>query len=134
VKARLADRASATTINRSLEVVRTILNRAAGSYRDADGRTWLDGMPPQITMSPESPRSPYPITWKEQDALFRRLPTYVARMALLLREILERKQINVVRVMRVSERVAPPAPHRPHRAELPQWVPQADTPNRPRHA
>ena len=42
VKARLADGASATTINRSLEVVRTILNRAARSYRDADGRPWLE--------------------------------------------------------------------------------------------
>jgi len=38
VKRRLADGASATTINRSLEVVRTILNRAARSYRDDDGR------------------------------------------------------------------------------------------------
>jgi integrase len=82
VKARLADGASATTINRSLEVVRTILNRAARSYRDADGRPWLDGMPPLITMLPETPRPPYPITWKEQDALFRKLPPRLARMAL----------------------------------------------------
>ena len=82
VKARLADGASATTINRSLEVVRTILNRAARSYRDDDGRPWLEGMPPLITMLPENPRSPYPITWKEQDALFRRLPAHLARMAL----------------------------------------------------
>ena len=29
---------TATTINRSLEVVRTILNRAVRSYRDDDGR------------------------------------------------------------------------------------------------
>ena len=50
VKARLADGASATTINRSLEVVRTILNRAARSYRDPDGRPWLEGLPPLITM------------------------------------------------------------------------------------
>ena len=82
VKARLADGASATTINRSLEVVRTILNRAARSYRDPDGRPWLEGMPPLITMLPENPRSPYPITWQEQDALFRRLPPHLARMAL----------------------------------------------------
>lgn len=82
VKARLADGASATTINRSLEVVRTILNRAARSYRDADGRPWLDAMPPLITMLPESPRAAYPITWKEQDTLFRKLPRRVARMAL----------------------------------------------------
>ena len=59
VRARLADGASATTINRSLEVVRTILNRAAGSYRDADtacswiwrapkaGRPHSQGKPPR---------------------------------------------------------------------------------------
>ena len=70
VKARLADAASATTINRSLEVVRTILNRAARSYRDPDGRPWLEGMPPLITMLPKNPRSPYPITWQEQGTLF----------------------------------------------------------------
>jgi integrase len=82
VQARLAGGASATTINRSLEVVRTILNRAARSYRDADGRPWLEAIPPLITMLPESPRSPYPITWKEQDTLFRNLPAYLGRMAL----------------------------------------------------
>jgi integrase len=82
IKARLAAGASATTINRSLEVVRTILNRASRSYRDPDGRPWLEGMPPLITMLPENPRSPYPITWQEQDALFRRLPAHLARMAL----------------------------------------------------
>jgi integrase len=82
VKARLADGASATTINRSLEVVRTILNRAARSYRDADGRPWLEAVPPLITMLPESPRSPYPITWKEQETLFRKLPAHLGRMAL----------------------------------------------------
>jgi integrase len=82
IKARLAAGAIATTINRSLEVVRTILNRAARSYRDPDGRPWLEGVPPLITMLPEHPRSPYPITWQEQDALFRRLPAHLARMAL----------------------------------------------------
>ena len=82
VKSRLADGASATTINRSLEVARTILNRAARSYRDSNGLPWLEGLPPLITMLPENPRSPYPITWEEQDALFRRLPPHLARMAL----------------------------------------------------
>ena len=82
VKARLAAGKSATTINRGLEVVRTILNRAARSYRDPNGRPWLDAMPPLITMLPENPRSPCPITWREQDALFRRLPAHLARMAL----------------------------------------------------
>ena len=33
-------------------------------------------------MLAESPRLPYPLTWEEQDRLFRRLPTHLARMAL----------------------------------------------------
>jgi integrase len=79
---RLAAKASATTINRSLEVVRTILNRAARSYRDSDGRPWLDAVPPLITMLPESPREPYPITWDEQNRLFPLLPPHLGRMVL----------------------------------------------------
>ena len=62
ISSRVAAGASATTINRSLEVVRAILNRAARSYRDADGTAWLSGVSPLITMLPESRRSPYPIT------------------------------------------------------------------------
>ena len=80
---RLAEGASPATVNRSLEVVRVILNRAARAWRDDDGRPWLDGvLPPLITMLPESGRAPYPITWDEQDRLFQRLPARLARMAL----------------------------------------------------
>ena len=83
IQDRLMQGASATTINRTLEVVRTILNRAARSYRDADGRPWLDAMPPSISMLAEDEaRLPYPLSWEEQDRLFRRLPTHLARMAL----------------------------------------------------
>lgn len=39
-------------------------------------------MPPNITMLPENPRLPYPITWAEKDALFRLLPSHLVRMAL----------------------------------------------------
>src|SRR2546426_5241318 len=70
---RRADGVTATTINRSLEVVRTILNRSARAYRDEDGRPWLDALPPMITMLPETPRQPYPITWEEQDRVFPKL-------------------------------------------------------------
>jgi integrase len=79
---RIADGACATTINRSLEVVRTILHRAARSYRDESGRPWLDALPPPITMLPKSRRPPYPITWGEQDRRFAKLPAHLARMAL----------------------------------------------------
>jgi integrase len=79
---RLAEGVSATTINRSLEVVRTILNRAARCYRDANGRPLLSVLPPLITMLPESRRQPYPITWEEQDRLFPLLPPHLGRMVL----------------------------------------------------
>ena len=79
---RRAQGVTATTINRSLEVVRTVLNRAARSYRDDEGYPWLRGMPPLITMLPETRRAPYPITWQEQDKLFPKLPARLARMAL----------------------------------------------------
>jgi len=82
VSRRIADGVSATTINRSLEVVRTILNRAARSYRDEDGRPWLEAIPPLITMLPESRRPAYPLTWEEQDRLFPKLPAHLERMAL----------------------------------------------------
>lgn len=82
VTERRASGASATTINRSLEVVRTILNRASRSYRDDAGRPWLQAIPPLITMLTESRRPPYPITWEEQDSLFRRLSPHLQRMAL----------------------------------------------------
>jgi integrase len=79
---RIAADASATTINRTLEVARTILNRAARSYRDDNGRPWLEATPPLLTMLPESRRSPYPLTWDEQDRLFPRLPAHLQPMAL----------------------------------------------------
>lgn len=82
IASRVAAGASATTINRSLDVVRAILNRATRSYRDDDGTPWLTGVPPLITMLPESRRSPYPITRDEQDRLFPRLPAHLQRMAL----------------------------------------------------
>jgi len=79
---RLSVGVSPTTINHGLKVVRTILNRAARVYRDDEGKPWLDCVPPQITLLPESRRPPYPITWEEQDRLFPRLPAHLARMAL----------------------------------------------------
>jgi integrase len=82
VEARLAEGVSATTINRTLEVARAILHRAARAYRNAEGDPWLDTVPPLITMLRESPQPPHPITWEEQDAIFRRLPGHMARMAL----------------------------------------------------
>jgi integrase len=82
VEARLAAGASGTRINRTLEIVRIILHRAARAYRDSDGFPWLETTPPLITMLTESPRLPHPIDWEEQEQIFRRLPDHLARMPL----------------------------------------------------
>jgi integrase len=79
---RVASGVTATPINRSREVVRVILNRAARSYCDDAGHPLLETPPPLITMPPETPRPPYPITWDEQDRLFSRLPARLSRMVL----------------------------------------------------
>lgn len=43
---------------------------------------WHDAPTPLITMQPESPRQPYPLTWEEQDRLFPLLPVHLGRMVL----------------------------------------------------
>jgi integrase len=78
---RRADGVSATTINRSLEVARTILNAAARLYRDDEGRPWLETAP-LIVMEKEHRRQPRPITWDEQARLLPPMPAHLARMVL----------------------------------------------------
>ena len=75
------DGASPTTVNRTLEVVRTILNRAARVWRGDDGRPWLASAP-LIEMLDETPRKPHPLSWEEQRRLFAELPPHLERMAL----------------------------------------------------
>jgi integrase len=69
-----------STINRSLEVVRSTLIRAARVWRE-DGEPWLT-VPPLIEMLDEraQKREPYPITWAEQSKLLQRLPGHLQRM------------------------------------------------------
>lgn len=73
------------TINLALGVVRRILNLAAASWRDDDGRTWLDAAP-KITMLPlvGHQREPAPISWAQQRKLLPLLPDHLARMALFM--------------------------------------------------
>lgn len=81
-EARRMDGVSATTINRSLEVVRTILIRAARAWRDENGKPLLATAPPLITMETENPRPPHPLSWEEQDLLMPELPSHLQSMAL----------------------------------------------------
>jgi len=80
--ARRLDGVSPTTINRTLEVVRTVLNRAARAWRDDNGQPLLLTAAPLITMENENRRQPYPISWEDQDILLPELPVHLQTMAL----------------------------------------------------
>lgn len=71
-----------TTINRSLEVVRTILNRAARAWRNESGQPLLLTAPPLISMEKENPKLPYPLSWEEQDVLLPEQPLHLQKMTL----------------------------------------------------
>jgi integrase len=78
---RIDDGVKNATINRSLEVVRTVLNRAFRVWRD-DRKPWL-AAPPLIELLDEDAqaRKPFPISWAEQAILFAKLPPHLAKMA-----------------------------------------------------
>lgn len=79
---RLEDGAKNATINRSLEVVRTVLNRAARVWRDG-GKPWLPSAPLiEMLDEAEQRRQPYPISWAEQTKLMVALPHHLQRTAL----------------------------------------------------
>ena len=71
------------TVNRSLEVARTVLNRAARVWRTAQGQPWL-GAAPLIEMLDETStkRAPRPLSWAEQARLLPELPGHLQRMVL----------------------------------------------------
>jgi integrase len=76
------DKVKNVTVNRSLEVARTVLNRAARVWR-TNGKPWLSSSP-LIEMLDESAqaRPPRPISWSEQTNLVQRLPNHLQRMVL----------------------------------------------------
>ena len=67
------DMVSQTTINRSLEVVRRILNLAARSWRHPNRMTWLETAPLISIRKNRNARKPYPLSWKEQTLFFSEL-------------------------------------------------------------
>jgi len=70
------------TINHGLQVIRHLLNLAAGEWMDEYGLTWL-ATAPKIKLLPDhDARKPYPLDWEEQDRLFAVLPPHLREMAL----------------------------------------------------
>lgn len=80
VNDRLDDGVKNATVNRSLEVVRTVMNRAARVWRDR-GKPWVT-VAPLIEMLDENAqaRKPRPISWAEQATLLRQLPAHLEAM------------------------------------------------------
>jgi integrase len=70
------------TVNRSLAVVRRVLNLAARLWRDEQGLTWLETPPLIQFVDWDDRRDPYPLTWDEQDRLIRALPSHLQPMVL----------------------------------------------------
>jgi integrase len=70
------------TINRGLKVVRRILNLAATEWVDEYGLTWLATAPKIKLLADINKRQPYPLSWEEQDRLFKKLPGHLAQMAM----------------------------------------------------
>ncbi len=71
-----------STVNRSLAVVRIILNLCAKSWRDEYGLTWLETVPMISMVDWKDKREPYPITWEEQNKLFSELPVHLREACL----------------------------------------------------
>jgi integrase len=71
-----------STVNRSLAVVRIILNLCAKQWRDEYGLTWLETVPMITMVDWKDKREPYPITWAEQEKLFSQLPEHLREACL----------------------------------------------------
>jgi integrase len=71
------------TINHGLQVVRRILNLAAGQWVDEYEMTWLQA-PAKILLIPHNndKRKPYPLSWEEQKRLIDELPAHLVEMDL----------------------------------------------------
>jgi len=82
IAARRQEGVKTRTINHGLQVIRHILNLAAGEWMDEYGLTWL-ATAPKIKLLPDhDARKPYPLDWEEQDRLFAALPLHLREMGL----------------------------------------------------
>ena len=79
-QARLGEGVKPSTVNRSLEVVRTVLTRAARIWL-SNGRPWLStALLIEMLDERQQRWPPCPINWAEQAELMRHLPAHLQRM------------------------------------------------------
>jgi integrase len=82
MESRKKDGVKNRTVNNALQVVRRILNLAAGEWRDDHGLTWLLAAPKIKLLPLDDAKPPYPLSWEEQKRLFGELPPHLKQMAL----------------------------------------------------
>ncbi|CAL7961595.1 Tyr recombinase domain-containing protein [Gammaproteobacteria bacterium] len=82
IEARKKDSRKTQTINHELQIVRHILNLAADEWRDNNNLTWLHNAPKIKLLPKNDVRKPFPLSWEEQEQLFKELPPHLKRMAL----------------------------------------------------
>lgn len=82
ILAKQKQRRKSKSINLALPVVRRILNLSARLWRDENGLTWLETAPLIQMLPVNDARKPYPLSWDEQQRLFRTLPDHLSRMCL----------------------------------------------------
>jgi len=82
IAARKKEGVKTSTINHGLQIVRHILNLAAGIWLDEYGLTWLVNAPKIVLLPKQDVRKPYPLNWEEQEKLFQELPDHLRQMAL----------------------------------------------------
>ena len=75
---------SPKSVNNAIGVVSAVLNRAARVWRSEAGTPWLQQAPPKLTRLSlvGQQAKPYPLSWVEQERLFRALPRHLADAAL----------------------------------------------------
>lgn len=71
---------SPKSINNALGVISAILHRSAERWRNEQGKPWLQYAPPKITRLPVKGKQklPYTLSWDEQDAFLKELPSHTA--------------------------------------------------------
>ncbi len=84
ITARRAEGVKMRTINYGLQVVRRILNLAAGEWMDEFGLTWLAAAPKIKLQADHDKRKPYPLNWEEQERFFTALPLHLREIAIFL--------------------------------------------------
>jgi len=82
IQARQAAGRKNKTINLALGVVRRVLNLSARLWRDENNLAWLETVPMIQLLPLDDARRPYPLSWQEQQMLFRQLPDHLATMCL----------------------------------------------------